>query len=45
MKTFKYVNRKTFTAKQKHNTVLTSGINRYAAMAWAWTDSHLAEQV
>ena len=29
-----------FTAKQKQYTVLTSGINRYPAMAWAWIDSH-----
>ena len=35
----------TFTAKQKQYTVLTSGINRYWAMAWAWTDLHLARLV
>ena len=38
-------NRKTLTAKQKQYTVLTSGIDRYPAMAWAWTDLHLARQV
>ena len=45
MKTFKYVKPQTFAAKQKQYTVLTSGINRYWAMAWAWTDLHLAGHV
>ena len=38
-------NRKTLTAKQKQCAVLISGIDRYLAVAWAWTDLHLAGQV